>query len=45
MQNGIESGYPTVDSHVEYVYLKLKAHNAPSAVNMAHRFGFFPSDA
>ena len=44
MQNGIESGYPTVDSHVEYVYLKLKAHNAPSAVNMANRLGVFPPE-
>ena len=44
MLNGIESGYPTVDSHVEYIDLMLKAHNAPSAVNMAHRLGIFPSE-
>jgi DNA-binding CsgD family transcriptional regulator len=44
MLSGVEWGYPTVDSHVQHIYLKLKAHNAPSAVNMAHRLGIFPSE-
>lgn len=42
MLNGIEWGYPTDDSHVQHIYEKLKVHNAPSAVNMAHRLGIFP---
>jgi two-component system nitrate/nitrite response regulator NarL len=34
--------YPTVDSHVQHIYEKLNVHNAPSAVNIAHRLGIFP---
>lgn len=32
----------TVDSHVRHIYGKLKVHNAPAAVNVAHRLGLFP---
>ncbi|BCX49625.1 DNA-binding response regulator [Haloferula helveola] len=35
--------YPTVDSHVRHIYEKLKVRNAPSAVNVAHRLGIFPT--
>ena len=37
--------YPTVDSHVQHIYEKLKVHNAPAAINIAHRLGIFPPDA
>ncbi len=33
--------YPTVDTHVGHIYEKLKVHNAPSAINVAHRLGLF----
>lgn len=32
----------TVDSHVRHIYDKLKVHNAPAAINVAHRLGLFP---
>jgi FixJ family two-component response regulator len=34
--------YPTVDSHVQHIYEKLQVHNAPAAINKAHRVGIFP---
>ena len=34
--------YPTVDSHVQHIYEKLQVHNAPAAINIAHRLGIFP---
>ena len=34
--------YPTVDSHVQRIYEKLQVHNAPAAINIAHRLGIFP---
>jgi DNA-binding NarL/FixJ family response regulator len=34
--------YPTVDSHVKHIYEKLQVHNAPAAINIAHRLGIFP---
>lgn len=34
-------GYSTVDTHVAHIYEKLKVSNAASAVNKAHRLGFF----
>jgi DNA-binding NarL/FixJ family response regulator len=37
-------GYPTVDTHVRHIYEKLNVHNAPAAVNIAHRLGIFPRD-
>lgn len=36
--------YPTVDSHVQHIYEKLNVHNAPAAVNIAHRLGIFPPE-
>ena len=33
--------YPTVDTHVSPIYAKLNVHNAPSAINVAHRLGLF----
>ncbi|RLS53109.1 MAG: DNA-binding response regulator [Planctomycetota bacterium] len=33
--------YPTVDSHVQRIYEKLQVHNAPAAINIAHRLGIF----
>ncbi|MEN8694548.1 MAG: response regulator [Akkermansiaceae bacterium] len=33
--------YPTVDTHVSHIYEKLNVHNAPSAINVAHRLGLF----
>lgn len=36
-------GYPTVDTHVRHIYEKLNVHNAPAAVNVAHRLGIFPA--
>ena len=33
--------YPTVDTHVSHIYAKLNVHNAPSAINVAHRLGLF----
>ncbi|MEA2068637.1 MAG: response regulator transcription factor [Verrucomicrobiota bacterium] len=35
-------GYTTVDTHVSHIYEKLKVRNAPSAINKAHKLGFFP---
>ncbi len=35
--------YPTVDSHVQHIYEKLQVHNAPAAINIAHRLGIFPT--
>lgn len=35
-------GYPTVDTHVRHIYEKLNVHNAPAAINVAHRLGIFP---
>lgn len=37
--------YPTVDSHVQHIYEKLKVHNAPAAINIAHRLGIFPPES
>ena len=37
--------YPTVDTHVSHIYSKLNVHNAPSAINMAHRLGLFPPES
>lgn len=34
--------YPTVDYHVQRIYEKLQVHNAPAAINIAHRLGIFP---
>jgi DNA-binding NarL/FixJ family response regulator len=33
--------YGTVDSYIKEVYEELHVHNAPSAVNKAHRLGLF----
>ena len=35
--------YSTVDSHVANLYSKLDVKNAPSAVNIGHRLGLFPT--
>ncbi|MEJ6568425.1 MAG: response regulator transcription factor [Akkermansiaceae bacterium] len=40
--NDMGISYPTVDSHVSHIYEKLNVHNAPSAINVAHRLGLFP---
>ena len=33
--------YGTVDSYVKDIYEALQVHNAPAAVNKAHRLGLF----
>ena len=33
--------YATVDEHIAHIYARLGVHNAPAAVNKAHRLGLF----
>ena len=41
MSSRLRISYTTVDTHVKHIYEKLNVSNAPSAVNRAHRLGFF----
>jgi len=36
--------YATVDEHIARIYERLGVHNAPAAVNKAHRLGLFEPD-
>lgn len=37
--------YATVDEHIAHIYARLGVHNAPAAVNKAHRLGLFERGA
>lgn len=38
----LKISYATVDEHIAHIYQRLGVHNAPAAVNKAHRLGLFP---
>jgi DNA-binding NarL/FixJ family response regulator len=38
----LKISYATVDEHIAHIYGRLDVHNAPAAVNRAHRLGLFP---
>jgi DNA-binding NarL/FixJ family response regulator len=42
--NALGIGVSTVVTHVSHIYEKLNVVNAPSAIDQAHRLGFFPLD-
>jgi DNA-binding NarL/FixJ family response regulator len=37
----LKISYATVDEHIAHIYDRLGVHNAPAAVNRAHRLGLF----
>ena len=37
----LDIAYGTVDSYIREIYEELRVHNAPAAVNKAHRLGLF----
>ena len=37
----LKISYATVDEHIAHIYARLGVHNAPAAVNKAHRLGLF----
>jgi DNA-binding NarL/FixJ family response regulator len=39
----LKIGYATVDEHIAHIYERLGVHNAPAAINKAHRLGLLAS--